>query len=327
MLGGGGAKGGYQLGVIRALQEEKLISNIDIIVGTSIGAINGLLMTMLNDVNKMSEVWLYAQAQKVYKHGFTRLKQDKRGLYSLDVLRDVFDHYIDISKIKQSKKQLYAIASKIVDPKKIASQIRKDNQEKVCFHINSHEKPIEAVIASASIPLFFGTTTIDDIDYVDGGILDNNPIDDLVEMGCDVILTVPLDNTFNVRKHIDKNILFVNFTDLSVFSSFPIQDAYDIIRFTDDLLTERENYGYLVTKHVIERLRSLGYLEKGRWGFNENFKRVTHFTYLDAPPETHQALKALKKQRYITQKETKKRQKIQSKIDKRITRGKENANR
>ena len=49
MLGGGGAKGGYQLGVIKALQEEKLLDNIDCIAGTSIGAINGLLLASLKD--------------------------------------------------------------------------------------------------------------------------------------------------------------------------------------------------------------------------------------------------------------------------------------
>ena len=120
------------------------------------------------------------------------------------------------------------------------------------FMLINTKKPFEAIIASASIPLFFGTTYIDEEAYVDGGLVDNNPIDVLIEKGCNVILAVPLDTQFDVRPYLDKNVLIVNFTDLSVFSSTLIQDAYDIIRFTDDALTERQNYGYLVAKEVIE---------------------------------------------------------------------------
>ncbi|MFV0497425.1 MAG: patatin-like phospholipase family protein, partial [Candidatus Fimivivens sp.] len=42
VLGGGGAKGSYQMGVWQALRELEL--GVDIITGTSIGSINGALM-------------------------------------------------------------------------------------------------------------------------------------------------------------------------------------------------------------------------------------------------------------------------------------------
>lgn len=326
MLGGGGAKGGYQVGVIRALQDAKLVDNIDVIAGTSIGAINGLLLASLESTDKLSEVWRYAQSKNIYKQGFTRLKTDREGLYSLDVLRDVFNHYIDPKKIRNAKIDLYAVAAKIIDPKKIASQIRKDNHEKVVFHVNKHQTPFEPVIASASIPLFFGTTYIDNEPYVDGGVIDNNPIDVLVDQGCDIILAVPLDYNFDVRPYTNRNILIVNLTDLSVFSSKPIQDAYDIIRFTEDALTERQNYGYLAAKEVIQKLRTLGFLKKGMFGLNENFRSPERFTYVDVPMDTYDKIKASNQERHIPRRESKKRASIQHKIIERISRGNKDGN-
>ena len=46
VLSGGGSKGSYQIGVYKALK--KMHIKIDIITGTSIGAINGALFTEKN---------------------------------------------------------------------------------------------------------------------------------------------------------------------------------------------------------------------------------------------------------------------------------------
>ncbi|MBM7453656.1 NTE family protein [Acholeplasma morum] len=325
MLGGGGAKGGYQLGVIRALEEHNLLDDIEVVAGTSIGAINGLLLCTLNDANKIVEVWEYAQESGFYKQGFTRFKQDKQGLYSLDVLRDIFTHYVKLKDLTKCDKDLYVVASKIIDPKKIVSQIRKDNHEKTVFHVNTHEKPFETVIASASIPLFFGTTYIDEDGYVDGGLTDNNPIDVLIDKGCNVIITVPLDYNLNLSKYINDKILIVNMTDLSLFSNKPVQMAYDIIRFTDDALTERQNYGYFVANEVINNLIDIGILNEDS-SLKDSYRSISKFTYIEPSAHTYEKIKELKKQRVITKKEEKKRTKIKTKLSKKIERGKKDGN-
>ena len=321
MLGGGGAKGGYQLGVIRALQEANLIDKIDCIAGTSIGAINGFLLMTLNDANKMSEVWHLAQAKNPIKQRAFRINQDREGLYSLEILREVFEHYIDEKKVKNAKADTYAVAAKIIDTKKVASQIRTGNHEKTVFHLNSNPNAFDAVIASASIPLFFGATYIDGEAYVDGGLIDNNPIDILLEQGCNVILSVPLDHGFNYKQFANNKVLFINFTDFNVFSSLPLFDAYDIIRFTEESIEERNNYGYLVATDIIEKLRAQNILKRSLFGMNEQFVKVDKFTYFEAPEETYQKIKQLKKERRITRKEYRKRKSIQEKIIKKVTRG------
>lgn len=322
MLGGGGAKGGYQLGVIRALQDANLIDKIDCIAGTSIGAINALLLMSLNDADKISEIWQLAQNNNPIKQYLFRIKQDKEGLYSLEVLREIFEKYIDIKKVKHSKIDTFVVASKIIDTKKIASQIRTGNHEKTVFHLNKMDNCFDAVIASASIPLFFGTTYINDEAYVDGGLVDNNPIDILIEQGCNVILSAPLDHGFNYNAYANHKILFVNLTDFNVFSALPLIDAYDIIRFTEASIEERQNYGYLVASEIFTKLRDNGILKRGVFGLNENFVKVDKFTYIEAPKETFERVKALRKERRFSRKETQKRLSIKEKIEQALNRGK-----
>ena len=55
-LCGGGAKGAYQAGVIKALYDRE-INKFNIISGTSIGAINGYFI-FTNNVEKLEEMWI-----------------------------------------------------------------------------------------------------------------------------------------------------------------------------------------------------------------------------------------------------------------------------
>lgn len=62
VLSGGGAKGGYQIGVWKALRE--IGFKPDIVTGTSIGALNGALMAM----GKYREA--LSTAEYEYRNGF-----------------------------------------------------------------------------------------------------------------------------------------------------------------------------------------------------------------------------------------------------------------
>jgi NTE family protein len=59
-LSGGGAKGAYQVGVLKALLE--LGAQIDAIAGASIGALNGAILASAPSIpeglSRMEEVWL-----------------------------------------------------------------------------------------------------------------------------------------------------------------------------------------------------------------------------------------------------------------------------
>ena len=50
VLAGGGAKGAYQAGVIRALWDLDLIDNVKVVSGVSIGTLNALCLCMKTEI-------------------------------------------------------------------------------------------------------------------------------------------------------------------------------------------------------------------------------------------------------------------------------------
>ena len=62
VLSGGGAKGGYEIGVWKAFR--RLGINFDIVTGTSVGALNGVLMVQ-NDFFKAYKLWSFMNYKKV----------------------------------------------------------------------------------------------------------------------------------------------------------------------------------------------------------------------------------------------------------------------
>lgn len=64
VLSGGGAKGAYEAGCIRALQE--MGYEFDLVCGTSIGALNGLLVAQ-KDFDSMYRMWEELSIEQVMK--------------------------------------------------------------------------------------------------------------------------------------------------------------------------------------------------------------------------------------------------------------------
>jgi predicted acylesterase/phospholipase RssA len=74
ILGGGGARGAYEAGVVAALTEHE---TFDIVCGTSIGAINGMFVAQ-DMPDRLSEVW-----RTISTRGITQLKPELAALVLL----------------------------------------------------------------------------------------------------------------------------------------------------------------------------------------------------------------------------------------------------
>ena len=75
VLSGGGAKGAYEIGVYKALK--KLNKKIDIVTGTSIGAINGMFITQ-KDLKGALKLWKHISFKTIYdEEEFTAIEDDK----------------------------------------------------------------------------------------------------------------------------------------------------------------------------------------------------------------------------------------------------------
>ena len=75
VFSGGGAKGAYEIGVYIALK--KLKKNIDIVTGTSVGAINAVFVTQ-KDIKGALSFWDHVNFKTIYdEKEFPPIEDDK----------------------------------------------------------------------------------------------------------------------------------------------------------------------------------------------------------------------------------------------------------
>lgn len=259
-LGGGGARGSYQIGILRALEEKNVLKEIHHVSGTSIGAINTLMVMARLSYDRMIDIWKKIDNSGIYGDGVDRFKKDRLGLFSLQDLYESLMKEMTLSEIRESNVQGYATAAKI-RKESLIEQVMFNRMKKKVFDLNNYENPFKAVLASASIPVLFGSTNLDDGSYVDGGVLESCPVEPLIDAGCDVILAAPID--FRPRRtHFHKKTkLIVDFYTHYLFRTIP----YDVLDFKPTVVEEKADYGYHMGKLMLEKLEDRGYLDGTKW--------------------------------------------------------------
>ncbi len=182
VLSGGGTRGFAHLGIIAALYDHDI--KPDVISGTSAGAIVGAFIA---GGKKPEEI-----LQILKKGGFfryTKLHLPVDGLLRLDGLKEVIDKEISAKNIEDLTIPLYVTVSNL--NKGIVEYISKGPLSKT-------------VLASSSIPILFSPVSINDDLYVDGGLLDNVPIEP-VKKTCEKIIASNI-SPINPKRNI-KNLI------------------------------------------------------------------------------------------------------------------------
>jgi NTE family protein len=174
VLSGGGMRGMAHIGVIRALEEHGIVPTH--IVGSSIGAIVGGLYAYGYNWVEMLTFFRNLQIFDIKKYAL-----NKPGFIDAEKFYDAFHNYIKVDDFSALKKKLSITATNIL------------NGQLSVFDSGELIKPI---LASAAFPGIFAPVNINDSYYVDGGVLDNFPINQLKHR-CDVIIGVYV-NGFDV---------------------------------------------------------------------------------------------------------------------------------
>jgi NTE family protein len=154
VLSGGGARGFAHLGVIQALNEAGIYP--DVISGTSAGAIIGALYA---DGYTPKEILMLLNWAS--RFDYMRPALPREGLLQINGITKVLKTSLRSSVFEELKIPLFVAATDL------------NNGKSVYF---SEGEIIGPVIASASIPVLFQPVKINEISYVDGGVLDNLPI-------------------------------------------------------------------------------------------------------------------------------------------------------
>jgi NTE family protein len=165
VLSGGGARGFAHLGVITALNESGIIP--DVISGTSAGAIIGALYA--DGYNPKQILKLLNSGSRL---DFMRPALPREGLLQINGIIKILKNCLQSKTFEELKIPLYVSATDL------------NNGKAVYF---SEGNLLDPVIASASIPVLFQPVKIDDISYVDGGVLDNLPLRP-IEKKCRILI-------------------------------------------------------------------------------------------------------------------------------------------
>ena len=253
-LEGGGAKGGYEIGVWQALDEAGRKYNA--VSGTSVGALNGGLMAM-RDLPRAIDAWNNMKLGKVIEldeeqeENLSRAFNGDIGLddvqrlipealeiiknRGLDVapLRAWVREVVDAKAIKESDVELYIATVSITDRKALEVKVTDLPEDQIC----------DMLLASAYHPTF-KLEKLGGKFYTDGGFVDTLPLHALVTNGYKDIIAVRIPGIGHNRR-------FKMPDDVNVTYIATNADLGGVLNFDAEQSRRDMAIGYLDAKRVL----------------------------------------------------------------------------
>lgn len=230
-LSGGGARGISHLGVVKALIEMGVGFNR--ISGTSAGAIIGAFISQGYPVDDILKI---ALEKKFF--GFSNLLFGKAGFFDMKPFDEVFKEYFPHNSFEQLPVPLTVAATDVV------------NGEVKYFDNGELDMALKA---SSCVPLIFQPVSYDGTILLDGGILNNFPIEPLLGK-CDKLLGVSvnslsrnleevhmkdmLDRSFHLilnkelADKVSKCDVFIEPPNMSRFGMFDMSNIQEMFQFS-----------------------------------------------------------------------------------------------
>lgn len=266
VLGGGGARGGYEIGVWKALKELNI--PIQAVAGTSVGALNGA-MIIQDDYDLAYKLWTSISIESVIKveKEIAVVEEDKRA--SIDILtiikntiasgglditplRELLSQVIDEEKIRKSPIDFGIVTFSLTDfmPLKL---FKKDIPE---------GKLIDYLLASACLPSF-KPQEIDNKKFIDGGVYDNVPISLMQDKKIKNIISVDILGPGFTRKVDKKSMNIITIRN-------PWELSGGVLEFNGDKSRVNIELGYHDTLRAFGKLRGNKYYLIPAKEFEEN---------------------------------------------------------
>ena len=239
VLSGGGARGFAHLGAIKALEEIEITPSI--LSGSSAGAIIAAFYSAGYEPEEIIEI-----ALKGNFFSFSNIQLNKTGIFNMQSFDKIFKKYFKENLIESLPIPICIAATDIIKGK--THYFKKGNLS-------------TALQATSCIPLVFNPININDSLYLDGGILNNLPIEPLKNK-CEFIIGVHCNEmsfkneNFHMKDLIDRSFhmamnkqvhdkmhlcnLFIAPPDMSKYGLFDVNKAEEIFlyayHYTKDFL-------------------------------------------------------------------------------------------
>ncbi|WP_299209674.1 patatin-like phospholipase family protein [uncultured Dokdonia sp.] len=209
VLSGGGAKGLAHVGVLKVLEEAGV--RVDYIAGTSMGAIVGGLYASGYSARQLDSLFRVVDFSTIIQDELPRkaktfYEKEASEKYAISLPFDNFKLSLpqSISKGQNTYNLLMILLEHVSDTEDftqlpipffcIATDIEKAEQ----VILDSGFLP-EAMSASGALPTLFKPVTLGDRILIDGGVVNNYPVDELRAKGVDIIIGVDVQDGLRKR--------------------------------------------------------------------------------------------------------------------------------
>lgn len=231
-LSGGGSKGFAHVGVFKLLEECALMP--DIIAGTSVGSLMGVLFADGYSADEIKEMFLGREFSE-----FAEFQVPKSGFFNSKRFRYFLKRQLRAKTFEELKIPLVVIAT--------------DLDHGVSREFRSGPL-VDAVTASCSIPIIFSPVVIDGVHYVDGGLFRNFPVS-VIRDECERVIGVNVSPL--IPQKYKQTILHI--AERSYHYMFRANTLED--RELCDVLIEAEEFGMYKTFDLdnVEMICNTGY--------------------------------------------------------------------
>jgi NTE family protein len=191
VLSGGGGRGAYHVGVLRFLEEHEWVP--DIIVGTSIGAVNGAAIASGHTAHSLWALWRRLRTDDVQRQAWDLFSLDDWDhLLDTAPLRKtlVGEGWIDLERINAqppSKHLRLTVVEMETGRLRVFGNSADPSSSSRCERVRI---TLDHILASCSIPLVYPPTKIGDVAFWDGGTVANTPLGPAIDAGAEDIVVV-----------------------------------------------------------------------------------------------------------------------------------------
>ena len=244
-LSGGGTKGFSYIGAFKALEESNI--KFDMVAGTSVGSLFGALYASGFTSEQMINI-----AKNVKTSDF---RKSKLGFLpsKTDALAENLNSVLKIKNIEKLPMPYFAVACNLRTGKEV--RLNEGNL-------------ISAITGSCAIPGVFCPVKHKDMLLIDGGVVNNVPVDVLKENGCEYVVTIDCNSSRgggtqsnslitqfvtsigitmvnNSKKGIELSDIIIR-PDTKMFNSLKINNVEELIEA-----------GYIATKQAMQQIENL----------------------------------------------------------------------
>lgn len=265
VLGGGGSRGAYEIGVWKALR--KLHIDFDIVTGTSIGALNGYFF-VTGQYEQALQLWENVTVEDVMRNGVNLELSEFQQMLTYrnrEQLRRYLKSYI---KNKGADIEPFVeLLKRYVEPQKIKDspipfgvvtvQWPLLKQTNVVLQKVEDDEMVDYLLASSAVFPIFPIHSFKGKSFLDGGYRDTLPIPFAIELGANEIIAV------NLYHNVDFHKDYLNMPFVKLIK--PSWDLGSLLLFKQDVIRRNLMLGYNDT------MKAYGKFVGHRYSFRPTF--------------------------------------------------------